>query len=107
MEEMNNGKRSYKRLSNSSPSNISREANRFGKRHVLVFLGLLGFTNVYALRVNLSVALVAMVNSSYANVNSEAKSHECSSDTSTTDKVLYKIISSPLALGILVSRLLK
>ena len=87
MEEMNNSEVLDKRLSNSSSSNISREANRLGKRHILMLLGFLGFTNVYALRVNLSVALVAMVNSTYANVNSEEKSHECSSDTSTSEQV--------------------
>ena len=57
----------------ASPS-FSRQAKRFGKRHVLVVLGMLGFANVYALRVNLSVALVAMVNSTFANANSEANS---------------------------------
>jgi len=31
-------------------------------RFVLIFMGFLGFVNVYCLRVNLSVALVAMVN---------------------------------------------
>jgi len=31
-------------------------------RFVLIFMGFLGFINVYSLRVNLSVALVAMVN---------------------------------------------
>ncbi|RXG53791.1 putative inorganic phosphate cotransporter [Armadillidium vulgare] len=33
-------------------------------RHIFAFLGFLGFANVYAMRVNLSVAIVAMVNSS-------------------------------------------
>lgn len=37
------------------------------KRYILVFLAHCGFFIVYALRVNLSVALVAMVNSTYAN----------------------------------------
>lgn len=36
----------------------------FGTRHVLSLMGFLGFANVYAMRVNLSVAVVAMVNSS-------------------------------------------
>lgn len=31
-------------------------------RHILGILGFLGFANVYAMRVNLSVAIVAMVN---------------------------------------------
>ena len=86
MAKMNSSKDFHERQSNSLSSNISREANCFGKRHILVFLGFLGFANVYALRVNLSVALVAMVNSTHANVNSEGKSHECSVDSSTSDK---------------------
>lgn len=32
-------------------------------RHILGILGFFGFANVYAMRVNLSVAIVAMVNS--------------------------------------------
>ncbi|XP_018010829.2 sialin isoform X1 [Hyalella azteca] len=35
-----------------------------GMRHLVAFLGFLGFVNVYSMRVNLSVAIVAMVNSS-------------------------------------------
>lgn len=37
----------------------------FSKRYIISILALLGFCNVYALRVNLSVALVAMVAKSY------------------------------------------
>ena len=33
-----------------------------GARHIFALLGFLGFVNVYAMRVNLSVAIVAMVN---------------------------------------------
>lgn len=60
--------------------NFSKPASRrFAKRHILVVVGLLGFANVYALRVNLSVALVAMTNSSLSKSNnsSKSKSHEC------------------------------
>ena len=38
----------------------------FSKRYVISILALLGFCNVYALRVNLSVALVAMVAKSWS-----------------------------------------
>jgi len=38
------------------------------KRYVMIILAHFGFFIVYALRVNLSVALVAMVNSTYAHV---------------------------------------
>lgn len=93
MEVMNNDKVSRENLSSGSVSIIPREANRFGKRHVLLILGLLGFTNVYALRVNLSVALVAMVNSTYTNGNSQTNSHECSHDGSTSDQVVNWFIS--------------
>jgi hypothetical protein len=34
----------------------------WGARHTFAFLAFLGFLNVYAMRVNLSVAIVAMVN---------------------------------------------
>lgn len=51
----------------------------FGSRHVLAFLAFLGFFNVYCLRVNLSVALVAMVNST-SNDPSSVNSTECKED---------------------------
>ena len=38
-------------------------------RHVLVFMAFLGFVNVYALRVNLSVAIVSMVNTTQPEKN--------------------------------------
>ena len=43
----------------------------------LVFVCFLGCVNVYALRVNLSVALVAMVNSSYSNPRNNSN-NDCS-----------------------------
>ena len=36
----------------------------WGTRHTFAILAFLGFANVYAMRVNLSVAIVAMVNTS-------------------------------------------
>lgn len=46
-------------LLHDSPS----EDSSFPKtRHILGLMGFLGFANVYAMRVNLSVAIVAMVN---------------------------------------------
>ena len=38
-----------------------------GVRHIFAFLGFLGFVNVYAMRVNLSIAIVAMVNDTNQN----------------------------------------
>lgn len=50
-------------------------------RYVLAFMGFLGFLNVYALRVNLSVALVAMVNHTAIAVNKTSlSSEECRAD---------------------------
>lgn len=49
-------------LHESTSITVEDEASRgFGKRHELVLLGFLGFAVVYAMRVNLSVAIVAMV----------------------------------------------
>ncbi|KAG0717620.1 putative inorganic phosphate cotransporter [Chionoecetes opilio] len=45
-------------------SRLVKDGGVFGARHVLGAMGFLGFANVYAMRVNLSVAVVAMVNSS-------------------------------------------
>ncbi len=45
-------------------------------RYVLAMMGFLGFVNVYALRINLSMAIVAMVNSS-ANHSTHLVRHNC------------------------------
>ncbi|GBM03518.1 Sialin [Araneus ventricosus] len=65
-------KKSWKRYLSSIPA-----------RYVLTILGFLGFCNVYALRVNLSVALVAMVN----QTNNKSAPEECSgpSHSNTSD----------------------
>jgi len=44
------------------PNIIPDRKECWGARHTLVLLGFLGFANVYAMRVNLSVTIVAMVN---------------------------------------------
>ncbi|KAK7082633.1 hypothetical protein SK128_005066 [Halocaridina rubra] len=50
----------------------------WGARHTLAFLGFLGFACVYAMRVNLSVAIVAMVKSEVKNnTNNTDDSEEC------------------------------
>jgi len=50
------------------------------ERFVMVIMAHFGFFVVYALRVNLSVALVAMVNSTYVNVHMDP---ECTSGNVT------------------------
>ena len=49
---------SDKRTSQQKPRTISG----FPKRYVLLLMIFIGFVNIYAMRVNLNVALVAMVN---------------------------------------------
>lgn len=44
-------------------------------RHILGILGFFGFANVYAMRVNLSVAIVAMVNSSQIPIENNTFDH--------------------------------
>lgn len=46
-------------------------------RHILGILGFLGFANVYAMRVNLSVAIVAMVNGTVAPVSNGSTFDHC------------------------------
>lgn len=52
-------------------------------RYVLAVLSCSGFCVVYLLRVNLSVALVAMVNSTYANEKASANNPECHRNSSS------------------------
>lgn len=56
-------------------------------RHVVFFMGFLGFANVYAMRVNLSVAIVAMVNSTkHSSNNSFSNISQCGGEPiNTTD----------------------
>lgn len=62
-------------------------------RHFLAMLSSLGFCVVYALRVNLSVALVAMVNSSYVDnlSNSSSFSEQCPGGRSDTDLAVKSV----------------
>ncbi|KAK3788190.1 hypothetical protein RRG08_020896 [Elysia crispata] len=55
-------------------------------RHVLAFLAFLGFFNVYCLRVNLSVALVAMVNSTDDETNSTTECPDPNINSTSSSK---------------------
>ena len=61
------------------------------KRYILAIFAHLGFVVVYALRVNLSVALVAMVNSTYANVK-PSMDPECSNGKNETVDVNVSLL---------------
>jgi len=54
-----------------------RRKGKFGARHVVIFMAFLGFANVYAMRVNLSVAIVAMVNNTAIPKEHTAESDSC------------------------------
>ena len=69
-------------LENSSNSQRERRCY-IPARYVLAALSCSGFCVVYLLRVNLSVALVAMVNSTYANEKASANNPECQRNSST------------------------
>lgn len=73
------------------PSIQPRSSRKCGLscRYLLALLSSLGFCVVYALRVNLSVALVSMVNSTYANANADSSNPECpgNSGSSSSNKV--------------------
>lgn len=64
-------------------------------RHILGILGFLGFANVYAMRVNLSVAIVAMVNSTIQPQTNNSFDH-CpvinATNSSSTDVRNHKIL---------------
>ncbi|CAL4122351.1 unnamed protein product [Meganyctiphanes norvegica] len=54
-------------------TDVAKPKECLGARNVLCILGFLGFANVYAMRVNLSVAIVAMVNNTaIPHVNSSS-----------------------------------
>ena len=64
----------------------------FPCRYALAILSCAGFSVVYLLRVNLSVALVAMVNSTYANAKASAHDPECQRNTSAFEYKNLKLI---------------
>ena len=64
----------------------------FPCRYTLAILSSAGFCVVYLLRVNLSVALVAMVNSTYANAKASAHDPECQRNTSKQSTAKVRIL---------------
>lgn len=64
-------------LTDTAPLYSQEKGGCLGKRHLLAFMGFLGFANVYAMRVNLSVAIVAMVNNTAIPHANKSISEEC------------------------------
>lgn len=54
-------------------------------RHILGIMGFLGFANVYAMRVNLSVAIVAMVNTTTPEISNSSTYDHCPISTNVTN----------------------
>lgn len=73
--------------SSSKSSRRESEGCYLPCRYALVILSCSGFCVLYLLRVNLSVALVAMVNSTYADAKASANNPECQRDTMKTSRV--------------------
>jgi len=63
----------------------------WGTRYTLVLLGFLGFANVYAMRVNLSVAIVAMVNHTAIPHINQTDVDICPEPTDTPDSAVKVI----------------
>ena len=74
-------------LQDSSESvNAKPSCFRWGTRHTFSLLAFLGFANIYAMRVNLSVAIVAMVNNTQPENNTNS-GNECPADASHHEKL--------------------
>ena len=71
------------------PERFRRETERcyLPCRYVLAILSGSGFCVLFLMRVNLSVAIVAMVNSTYANAKASANNPECQRDKVKTSRV--------------------
>ena len=66
--------------------NVKPACFRWGTRHTFSLLAFLGFANIYAMRVNLSVAIVAMVNNPHTDNNTNI-GHECQLETRNHTKL--------------------
>ena len=74
-----------KHLPRSENLEEQKECIRIPCRHVLAGLAAVGFAVVYALRVNLSVALVAMVNQTYADERGSSLDPECERNQTSSE----------------------
>ena len=81
-------------LDESSPEPSRRESDGcyLPCRYALTILSGSGFCVLYLMRVNLSVAIVAMVNSTYADAKASANNPECQRDTVKTTRVKVSLL---------------
>lgn len=70
-------------------------SGHFPARYTFALLGFLGMANVYAMRVNLSVAMVAMVNSSafpHSDISSECSTNQNNTNITLRHEAKVRII---------------
>ena len=80
-------------LDESGPEPSRRESGCYLPcRYALVILSSSGFCVLYLMRVNLSVAIVAMVNSTYADAKASANNPECQRDTVKTTRIKVSLV---------------
>lgn len=84
----NEGKENYGSIKASQYDQIAnQECCEWGTRHTFALLSFLGFANMYAMRVNLSVAIVAMVNAPEQSNNTNI-GQECPMQNHTNAKLI-------------------
>lgn len=71
----------------------------WGKRHTFTLLSFLGFANVFAMRVNLSVAIIKMVNSTDTEPFPSNSSDICY-DVENSGEEVDKLVSNQSSLGV-------
>uniref|UniRef100_A0A061QFW8 Sialin n=1 Tax=Cupiennius salei TaxID=6928 RepID=A0A061QFW8_CUPSA len=68
-------------MDDSSSQEMPKQSTFNGMRYLFTLMGFFGYFTVYAVRVNINVAIVAMVNSTAVYHPSESSSGECKVDT--------------------------
>ena len=81
-------------LDSHSPERFRRQSEGcyLPCRYALAILSGSGFCVLFLMRVNLSVAIVAMVNSTYANAKASANNPECQRDKVKTSRVKVSLL---------------
>jgi len=72
-----------KQIQDTAAEDANRHPKGWGKRHTFTFLAFLGFANIFAMRVNLSVAIVQMVKSPQSGHSNNNTMHQLIIDNKT------------------------